>query len=129
MTDKHPHAKKVLLVDDDPMISEVVRKKIESEGYEALLITNPREAIFQAEQMEPDLIITDLMMTRLSGEDLLKEVKTHKTLKTVPVLVFSNKDIENEEPTLIENGAAKCLVKADTSLEKLTKVIKELTDD
>lgn len=117
---------KILLVDDDPTITEVLERKMKMSGHTVIVTANSAETLFLAETQSPDLIILDLMMTRMSGEDVLHALKQHDELKKIPVLVFSNKDIEQDIPHLMEMGAAKCLIKADTSLEELIKTIDEL---
>ena len=127
MSDKKSKEKfSVLIVDDDPTLSEVMRDKFEQSGHTVYPVLDPKKALFEAEQNNPDVIVLDLMMTRLSGTELLIAFKDHADLKGIPVLVFSNKDFENEESELIRLGAAKCLVKSDTSLSELVEVVKKL---
>ena len=116
----------VLIVDDDPTISEIMKEKLTMSGHTVHHILNGAKVIFTGEQVSPDVIILDLMMTNMSGEEVLKELKNNEKLREIPVLVFSNKGIEQEMEDLAELGAAKALVKADTSLSELVDVVEEL---
>ena len=116
----------VLVIDDDPTISEIISSKLTASGHTAHVVLSSPEVIFQAEQVLPDVVILDLMMTRMAGEDVLKALKTHATLSEIPVLIFSNKGVEDEMEYLTEMGAAKFLVKSDTSLTELVKVVEDL---
>lgn len=115
---------KILLIDDDPTISEIIVQKLTMSGHEAIHVGDPKESLFQAQQVMPDVIILDLMMTRLSGEDALAILKRDETTADIPVLVFSNKGTEQDvSEELAELGADKYLVKADTSLEELVTAV------
>lgn len=127
MTDENAKPnKKILIVDDDPTITEVMKTKLEFSGYEAKVEENSTHAIETAVHFAPDLIILDLMMTRLSGEELLKTLKQNETLQAVPVLVFTNKDLNENDEKLANLGATRSLIKANTSLQELVDVVGEL---
>ena len=116
----------VLLIDDDPTISAIIVDMLKRAGHEVTHMLDGRKAVEMAEEKEPDVIILDLMMTKLPGEDVLKQFVHHDTLKSVPILVFSNQGIEQDMSHFEERGAAKVLIKADTSMSKLVKVVEEL---
>ena len=117
---------KVLLVEDDPMISELLEKKFSMSELETQVVTNSTQAISKAEQFLPNIVILDLMMTPVTGEEVLKKLKAHEDLKDIPVLVFSNKAGAEDMQHVIELGAAKFLVKADTELSQLVEEVKKL---
>ena len=114
---------KVLVVDDDPMITEVIESKLTKTGHEVVVVLDPENAMTEAQRFMPQAIVLDLMMTKLSGEELLRMFKADKDLHKIPVIVFSNKGTEQDMNYLETKGAAKCLIKADTSLSELVEVI------
>ncbi len=123
---KKTKAIKILLVDDDETISEVEDKKFTLSGHEVVSTLNSTKVMHLAEQESPDVIILDLMMTRMSGEEVLKALKSDDELKDIPVIIFSNKGMEQDMAHLLNAGAAKTLVKSNTSLKELVEVVEDL---
>jgi DNA-binding response OmpR family regulator len=83
--------RKVLLVEDNVSVRELLRVLLETEGYEIVEATDGSDGLAQAEQSKPDLMILDLMMPGLDGESVLRRLRTHPELSKVPVLVVSGK--------------------------------------
>lgn len=82
---------KVLIVDDEDVLLEMIVLLLEDLGYEALTATNGQEAlaILYAEPKPPALIISDVMMPRMSGTELARVVKTQPRLMDVPIILMS----------------------------------------
>lgn len=117
---------KVLMVEDDHFLSELVLTKLSQSGCIPYSTPNGEEAIELAEQYSPHVIILDLMLPKMSGEEVLKQLKLHETLKATPVIVFSNKDTEQSIKKVLELGADEYLVKSGTDLSLLPGIIKKL---
>lgn len=81
-------AKKVVLAEDNSMLSMVLKFRLEKEGYEVLNAMNGKEAIELIELHSPELILTDIMMPFVSGLELISHVRNKLNLKT-PIVVFS----------------------------------------
>jgi CheY-like chemotaxis protein len=82
--------KTILLVDDEYAIVEVLAHLLEEEGYSVLTASNGREAMERATEKAPDLVITDQMMPLMSGTELLRALKKHRALRTVPVILITS---------------------------------------
>ena len=81
---------KVMLVDDDPMMTELIRAHLEDEGYTNFVVTNdPLEAIELMRSEEPSVLLLDLMMPGLSGFDVLTQVRGNRRLRFTPVIVLT----------------------------------------
>ena len=82
---------KVLIVDDEDVLLEMIVLLIEDLGFEALTATNGQEALalLYAERELPALVISDVMMPRMSGTELARVVKSHPRLMAVPVILMS----------------------------------------
>lgn len=117
---------KVLLVDDDSTISEVIEKKLTMSGYEVVSTINSTQAVALAHESQPDVIVLDLMMTRMTGEEVLSKLKEDKELAKIPVLVFTNKGLAEDAQSFLDAGAARFLIKSDTSLDELVAAVEEL---
>jgi len=82
---------RVLLVEDNPSVRELIRVLLESEGYEIVEARDGLEGLLKAEFQKPDLMILDLMMPDVDGERVIKQLKTDDELSRIPVLVVSGK--------------------------------------
>lgn len=119
---------KVMVIEDDPTITQILITKLTSSGFDVKNTLNSTEAVFMAEQYQPDIFILDLMMTRLSGEEVVKAIKANDDLKNVPILVFSNKGVTDEIEYAKDMGVDRFLIKSDTSLSKLVEVVEEIVE-
>lgn len=117
---------KVLMVEDDPYISEIVVTLLTKNGCIPYSTENGNEAITLAEQFMPHIIILDLMLPGISGEEILKTLKEKPGLKDIPVIVFTNRSEESDKAKVMALGAAEFFVKVSTDTNDLVKRIKEL---
>jgi len=103
-------AKKILVIEDEKVLSDVLRVKIEKEGYEVLVAYDGKEGYKQIKEWKPDLILLDILLPKMDGYEILENLKKEK-IKT-PVLVISNsgQPVEMEETKKL--GAVDSLVKA-----------------
>ena len=86
----------ILLVDDDPLILDTARRLLEHDGFDVIVYTEGFNATNFAARALPDLVLMDINMPFLSGDNLVGLFKRHPTLKDVPVILFSS----NEESEL-----------------------------
>ena len=84
-------AQKILIVDDEPDIVEVIHKKLLMEGYEVITAFDGQEALVKVEKNDPDVILLDLMLPKLNGFEVLKEIRQRFTSKWRPVIIISAK--------------------------------------
>jgi DNA-binding response OmpR family regulator len=117
---------KVLMIEDDIFLSELVLTKLSLEGCIPYSTPNGEEGLELAEQYHPHVIILDLMLPGIPGEEVLLKLKANENLKSIPVIVFSNKSEETDIKNNLANGAAEYLVKSATDLNELPSVIKRV---
>ncbi|MFC1674632.1 response regulator transcription factor [Candidatus Omnitrophota bacterium] len=82
-------AYKLLLVDDDKEIIETLRPRLIKEGYDVVVAYDGEEALLKVKQDDPDLLLLDLMMPKLNGFEVLKEVRQKCKDKWRPVIIIS----------------------------------------
>ncbi len=88
-------AHRLLLVDDDPDIVEYLEKRLVKEGFAVSTASDGEEALLKVKQDDPDVILLDLMMPKLNGFEVLKEIREKHTDKWRPVIIVSaNTDLE-----------------------------------
>ncbi|MBY0538215.1 response regulator [Patescibacteria group bacterium] len=117
---------KVLMVEDDPFLSEMVLTKLSAEGCIPYSTADGSEALGLIEQFRPHVVLLDLMLPGMSGEEILQQLKTNPELKDIPVVIFSNKSEEEGIRESLNNGAARYLVKSATDIQKLPGILAEV---
>ena len=101
-------ADQVLVIDDDVIVNNLIRKFLEREGYQVEIAQDGYEGFKMAEKMLPQIIILDVRIKGMSGWDFLKRLKEHPNLKNIPVVVLSDSD---EEQRSRKAGVAEFLTK------------------
>jgi PAS domain S-box-containing protein len=112
---------KILLADDNADMREYVARLL-SGRYEVEAATDGLEALKAARERTPDLVLTDVMMPRLDGFGLLKELRADERLKTVPVILLSARAGEEASVEGIESGADDYLIKPFSARELVARV-------
>ncbi len=82
-------AKKILVVDDEPDVLKVILLRLEKAGYEAMGGRNGREAMDLARRMIPDLIILDVYLPDMNGDDVTRVMRSDDKLKCIPIILVS----------------------------------------
>ena len=80
---------KVLLVEDERSLTDVLVYNLEREGYEVFVSHDGKDGLRKAQTILPDLVILDLMLPVMSGLDVCKEIKSAATTSNIPVLILS----------------------------------------
>ena len=114
--------KTILVVDDEKDIVEMLSYNLKKEGYRVITSSNGREALAQAKQERPDLILLDVMMPELDGLQVVKELKRDKATEFVPVLFLTAKGSETDEIVGLELGAEDYIVKPISMGKLLSRV-------
>lgn len=116
---------KVLVVDDEINITQILEFSIGSEGYEVLTAANGEEAIEKARREQPDLIILDIMMPKIDGYEACRILKSNPLTKNIPVVLLTAKGRDIDKRLGYEVGAVDYIVKP-FSPNKLVDRIHEL---
>lgn len=81
---------KILLVEDDIILVEMYQAKFELEGHEIRIATNGEECLHIVDEFVPELILLDILMPKLNGFHVLKEIKKRPKLRQIPVILLTN---------------------------------------
>ena len=114
----------VLIIDDEEDIRNILEYNLKKEGFSVYTSENGAGGIELAKQVNPDIIILDLMLPGMDGFAILKELKA-SAKADVPVIIFSNKDNPADREQAATLGAAAFYVKAMTDLSELLNVIEK----
>lgn len=91
--------KKIVAVDDDPVIIEMIHSGLARKGYEVRIAKDGREAMTLVDEERPDLIILDIMMPQMDGTEVARALKENETTRHIPI-IFLTVLWENEDPTM-----------------------------
>jgi DNA-binding response OmpR family regulator len=103
--------RRILVVDDDPDIVELLVLNLEAGGYTVETANDGQQALDVAKQMLPDLIVLDVMMPRKDGLEALAELKMHPTTTDIPVVMLTAKATDSDVWTGWQAGADYYLTK------------------
>ena len=112
--------KKIAIIDDDIYIGDMLTEVLTAEGYSVLRAYSGTEALYLFSQNKPDLIILDLMLPGLSGEDVLPYIEN------TPVIILSAKIDVQDKVNLLLNGAADYITKPFDTRELLARIVVQL---
>ena len=110
---------KVLLVDDDPGITMVVKQALAAHGYQMTIARDGVEALAACEREMPELILLDLMMPRCDGLEVCKRIREYSS---VPIIILSVKGSESDVVSVLDAGADDYLIKPFRLAELLARV-------
>ncbi|WP_142414482.1 response regulator [Hathewaya massiliensis] len=113
---------KILIVDDEEHIQELIKFNIEKNGYRAICAGNGFDAIKLAKEELPDLILLDLMLPGMDGYDVCKEIRKESTLSKTPIIMITAKSEEFDKILGLELGADDYITKPFSIRELLARV-------
>ena len=118
---------KIVIFEDDKLISEMYQRKFEREGFEIVLLDHtPKDVVDVVIKEKPDLIAMDIVMPQMSGYDAIKLLKGDKRTKDIPVVVLTNLKEGGHSMLSEKLGAAAFIAKADNTPSEVVKKVKEL---
>src|SRR5713226_8992906 len=97
--------KRVLLIEDDRDIVELVRYNLEREGFQVASATDGASGLAQIRKTPPDILLLDLMLPKLSGLDICKEIRRDTSLNRLPILMLTARGEEADRVVGLEMGA------------------------
>jgi DNA-binding response OmpR family regulator len=107
---------KILLIDDDRLLRRAIERTLTKAGYDVTCASDGEEGLHLAGETSPDLILLDMMLPRLTGVSVLRELKHNPLTKPIPVVVLSGLSQHNEAK-LRKEGAAAYIEKSDEALD------------
>ncbi len=118
--------KRILVVDDSITVRQMERKLLENQGYEVEIAVNGMDG-WNAVRTNPyDLVISDIDMPRMNGIELVSHIKSHDKLKSIPVIIISYKDREQDRIQGLEAGADYYLTKSSFHDDSLLNAVIDL---
>src|SRR5262249_54389704 len=113
---------RVLVVEDEPDVAELIRYNLAKEGYEVLQAAHGGEAVRQSQDGRPDLILLDLMIPQLNGWEVCRRLKQDPTTRTIPVIMLTARAEEGDKVLGFEMGADDYVTKPFAIRELMARV-------
>lgn len=115
---------KIAIIEDDQAISQMYRIKFEAEGYDVETAENGKLGLELVEKMRPNIILLDLMMPVMSGEEMLARLRQADWGKDVKVIILTNRG-EQEIPAEVKSlGVTAIILKADMTPRQVAELVK-----
>lgn len=120
-------AKKILIIEDEEIILDLLKRKLSSEGYEISLARDGDEGLKVMKEMKPDIIVLDVVMPKMGGFEVMEEMGKNPDLKKIPVIIVSNSGQPVEIDRAKELGAKDWLIKTEFDPQEVVdKVVKQI---
>jgi len=120
--------KKILFIEDERALQKTFTKMLEKEGYKVISALDGKKGVKTAKEKKPDLILLDLILPKLHGFDVLKELRKIGETKETPVIVLTNLEGLKDVEKALELGAKTYLVKANYSLDEIASKIEKVLE-
>tara|TARA_B100001013_G_scaffold75652_1_gene40420 strand:- start:769 stop:1458 length:690 start_codon:yes stop_codon:yes gene_type:complete len=114
--------KKLLLVEDEERLGFVLKVFFEKKNFIVEVVKDGEDAIFQAENLNPDIILLDWMLPNMSGLEICRQIRTSKDLKKTPVIFLTAKGQEEDKLRGLDTGADDYVTKPFSQLELLARI-------
>jgi two-component system phosphate regulon response regulator PhoB len=116
---------KIAIIEDDQAISQMYRFKFESEGYQVETAENGKLGLELTESLKPDIILLDLMMPEMTGDEMLKKLREEPWGKDIKVIILTNMG-EQEVPESVKVlGVSDIILKADMTPRQVAEIVKK----
>lgn len=118
-------AKKIAIIEDEPSIQELYKIKFTTDGYDVAVANDGVEGLALVKKWQPDLILLDLLMPNLNGDEMLIELRKDAWGKTAKVIILTNVSKEEAPDNLGELGISRYIVKAEMTSQEVSEIVKE----
>jgi CheY-like chemotaxis protein len=120
---------KIMLVEDDKSLREIYDVRLRAEGYDIKYAGDGEEALAMAVKEHPDLIISDVMMPKISGFDMLDILRATPETKAIKVIMMTALSSEDQRARGESLGADRYLVKSQVGIEDVVRTVHEVLED
>jgi len=116
--------RKILIVEDDKFLRELIARKLSAENYEIIEAIDGEECLKKLKEAKPDLVLLDLILPGIDGFEVLSKMKDDPALASVPVIILSNLGQREDIEKGLKLGAVDYLVKAHFTPNEIVEKVK-----
>jgi DNA-binding response OmpR family regulator len=117
--------KKILIIEDDSILQKAMQEFLTADGFEVFTASDGEEGLRFARSKDPDLILLDIILPKINGFEVLKEIKSDANIQKVPTILLTNLGGLNDVEKALALGASTYLVKSDYGLGEISQKVRE----
>jgi two-component system alkaline phosphatase synthesis response regulator PhoP len=117
--------KKIILVEDEEIILNLLQRKLTLEGYDVLIAKDGEDGLKKMREEKPDLVLLDIIMPKKGGFEVMEEMQKDNTLKKIPIIVISNSGQPVEIDRAQKLGAKDWLIKTEFDPQEVIEKVKK----
>jgi len=117
--------KKILLIEDEDVIIDLLQRKLEKEGYEIEVAHDGQEGLDKMKKIKPDLVLLDIIMPKLGELEVMEKKKQNPELRNIPVIIISNSGQPVELERAKKLGARGWLIKTEFDPQEVVEKVKK----
>lgn len=117
---------KVLIIEDDPLMSRMYQKIFSFENYEVDIANDGEEGIAKAGTFKPTVILLDVMMPKMNGLQVLERLKADESTKAIPVVMLTNLAGQQDAETALSKGAVRYIIKSEHDPKEVADMVKQI---
>ncbi len=118
--------KKILFIEDETTLQETLGERLKREGYEVVSAMDGETGLSLAYEGRPDLILLDILLPVKDGFEVLKEIKSDKRTKDIPVIILTNRKSAEDIEKVLHLGATNYLVKTNYKISEIVEKIESI---
>lgn len=116
---------KIAIVEDDQVISQMYRIKFEADGFDVETAENGKLGLDLVQEMKPNIVLLDLMMPEMNGDEMLALMRNSDWGKDIPVIILTNMGEAEVPKEVMDMGVKKVILKADMTPKQVVDLVKE----
>jgi DNA-binding response OmpR family regulator len=117
-------AKKILIIEDEEILSNLLEKKLKEIGYDVSVAFDGEEGLNKIKELKPDLVLLDIIMPKKGGFEVLEEMQKDSQLKKIPVIIISNSGQPVEISKALDLGVKDYLIKTQFDPQEVIEKVK-----
>ena len=124
---KAPVRKRILVIEDSPAFQKMIEAMLEKNGFEVLIASDGLEGFNKVRAENPDLVIMDLLLPQMDGHEVIRLLKMDSTLSKIPIIMFTQRNLEEDIRLAREGGADAYILKSNNPnvlLKKINQLLK-----
>jgi len=116
---------KIAIIDDDQAIAQMYRMKFETEGYVVETATNGKLGLALTESFRPDVVLLDVMMPDMPGDDMLRQLRSIPWGQAIKIIILTNKSEQEVSESVKDLGVSAIIVKANMTPRQVAELVKQ----
>ncbi len=117
---------KILIVEDDKFLRELISRKLAGRGYEVETAVDGEDGFKKLKKIKPDVVLLDLILPGIDGFEVLSRVKKEKEVENIPIIILSNLGQREDIERGLNLGAIDYLIKAHFTPQEIIEKVKEV---